>query len=126
MTALVSLARRYLAAYAARDLAVIEALMADAITLRDWNLRVVGKPAALAETRKNFESVRGLQIDILALYERANGVAAELRIEVESLDGGRATIFVVDAFEFDAEGRIAAIRAYLGRGDDPAPSPSRQ
>jgi len=31
---------------------------------------------------------------------------------------GRDTLHVVDVFDFDAEGRIAAIRAYIGRGDD--------
>ncbi|MFN3303656.1 MAG: nuclear transport factor 2 family protein [Roseateles sp.] len=114
------LVRRYLAAYAARDLAAIAPLFADDITLRDWKIRVVGKAAALAETRKNFDAVRTLQIDVLALYAlhaRDGGVAAELRIVVD----GRDVLHVVDAFDIDADGRIAAIRAYLGRGDDEPP-----
>ncbi len=106
--------RAYLAAYAARDLAAVEALLADTITLRDWKIRVVGKAAALAETRKNFDSVDSLAIDVLAAYERAGGAAAELRIVVN----GRDILYVVDAFDFDADGRIAAIRAYIGRGDE--------
>lgn len=107
------LTRAYLAAYAARDLAAIAAMLADAVTLRDWKIRVVGKAAALAETRRNFDAVQRLQIDVLAAYERPGGTAAELRIVVDERD----TIFVVDAFDFDAQGRIAAIRAYIGRGD---------
>lgn len=107
------LVRAYLAAYAARDLAAVEPLLADAITLRDWQLRVVGKAAALAETRKNFDAVDSLSIDVLAVYERDGGVAAELRIGIN----GTETLYVVDVFEVDAAGRIAAIRAYLGRGD---------
>ena len=110
------LTRAYLAAYAARDLAAIEAMLADTVTLRDWKIRVAGKAAALAETRKNFEAVQHLQIDVLAAYERPGGTAAELRIVIDERD----TIFVVDAFDFDAQGRIAAIRAYIGRGDDQA------
>ena len=105
--------RAYLAAYAARDLAAIEPLLADAVTLRDWKIRVAGKAAALEETRRNFAAVQQLQIAVLAVYERAGGVAAELKIVVD----GRDTIFVVDVFDFDASGRIAAIRAYIGRGD---------
>lgn len=109
-----STARAYLAAYAARDLVAVEPLFADAITLRDWKIRVVGKAAALAETRSNFEAVQHLAIDVLAVYERAGGVAAELRIVID----GRDTLHVVDVFDFDAEGRISAIRAFIGRGDD--------
>jgi hypothetical protein len=110
-------ARRYLAAYAARELATLSPLLADGVTLRDWNLCVAGKPAALAETQKNFDAVQGFDIDVLALYGCPNGVAAELRIDIVNLDGSQSTIYVVDVFDFDAEGRISAVRAYLGRGD---------
>ncbi|CAM3679229.1 nuclear transport factor 2 family protein [Roseateles saccharophilus] len=108
------LVRAYLAAYAARDLAAIAPLLADAVTLRDWKIRVAGKAAALAETRANFEAVSRLEIEVLALYAREQGIAAELRIDVD----GRDTIYVVDLFDIDAHGRIAAIRAFIGRGDD--------
>jgi hypothetical protein len=104
----------YLHAYAARDLAALDPLLAEAVTLRDWKIRVVGKAAALAETRKNFEAVQQLRIDVLAAYERPGGAAAELRIVVN----GQDTLHVVDVFDFDASGRIAAIRAYIGRSDD--------
>jgi len=114
MTSRLDLVRAYLAAYAARDLAAVEAMFADAITLRDWKIRVVGKAATLEETRKNFESVESLSIDVLAAYERDGGAAAELKIAIN----GRDTIYVVDVFDFDADGRIAAIRAYIGRGDE--------
>ena len=108
-----TLIHAYLSAYAARDLAAVEPLFADGITLRDWKIRVVGKAAALAETRKNFEAVQSLQITVLAAYERGGGAAAELEIVVD----GRDTLYVVDVFDIDADGRIAAIRAFIGRGD---------
>lgn len=113
MTDKLSLVRAYLAAYAARDLAAIKPMFADAITLRDWKIRVVGKAAAMEETRKNFEAAQHLAIDVLAAYERDGGVAAELKIVVDRRD----TLYVVDVFDVDADGRIAAIRAFLGRGD---------
>lgn len=108
--------RAYLAAYAARDLAALAPLLAETVTLRDWKIRVVGKAAALAETRHNFEAVTQLQIELLNACERPGGVAAELRIVVD----GRDTLHVVDVFDLDAAGRITAIRAYIGRGDDEA------
>ena len=114
MTARLDLVHAYLAAYAARDLAAVEPMFADAITLRDWKIRVVGKAAALAETRKNFESVQSLAIKVLVAYEREGGAAAELEIVINGVD----PIHVVDVFDFDADGRIAAIRAFIGRGDD--------
>ncbi|MGM9483357.1 nuclear transport factor 2 family protein [Roseateles sp. NT4] len=114
MTAKLDLVRAYLAAYAARDLTAVDAMFADAITLRDWNIRVVGKAAALEETRKNFDSVESLSIEVLAAYERDGGAAAELKIGIN----GRDTIYVVDVFDLDADGRITAIRAYIGRGDE--------
>ena len=114
MTEKLGVVRAYLAAYAARDLAAIESMFADAITLRDWKIRVVGKAAALAETRKNFESVHSLSIAVLAACEREGGAVAELKILID----GRDTLHVVDVFDMDADGRITAIRAYLGRGDD--------
>lgn len=112
-TARLDLVHAYLAAYAARDLAAVAPLLADAIVLRDWKIRVVGKAAALAETRKNFEAVQQLRIDVLAACERDGGAAVELKIVIDERD----TIFVVDVFDIDADGRIAAIRAYIGRGD---------
>lgn len=117
MTNRLDLVKAYLAAYAARDLAAIEPMLADGVTLRDWKIRVVGKVAALAETRKNFEAVSRLQIDVLAAYECAGGAAAELRILIDDRD----TLHVVDVFDVDAKGRIAAIRAYIGRGDGEEP-----
>lgn len=119
MTAPLDLVRRYLAAYAARDLAAVDALFSPDIVLRDWKIRVVGKAAALAETRRNFDAVCCLEIELLAACERPGGVAAELRIRIDDRD----EIHVVDVFDLDAEGRIAAIRAYIGRGDDEPGAP---
>ena len=105
--------RRYLHFYESRDLEAIAELFAEQIQLRDWNLSVVGKAAALAETRHNFESVESLRIEVLSLFESADGVAGELRILINDRD----ELHVVDVLRFDAEGRICQIHAYVGRGD---------
>ena len=103
----------YLHRYAAKDLDGIAAMFSEHITLRDWNLSVKGRDAAIAETRKNFESAATIHIEVLRVLESANSVAGELRILVD----GHIELFVVDVLDFDAEGRITAIRAFLGRGD---------
>jgi len=103
----------YLHRYEAKDLDGIAAMLAQDVTLRDWNLSVKGRQAAVDETRKNFESARSIRIEVLRLLEGERSVAGELRIVVD----GNIELFVVDVLDFDVEGRITAIRAYLGRGD---------
>lgn len=105
--------RDYLRHYEAKDLAAIEAMLADAVLLRDWKICVRGKAAALAETAANFAAAQSLSIELLRLHEGEASVSGELRILVD----GQQELFVVDVLDFDADGRIRAIRAYLGRGD---------
>lgn len=108
--------RAYLQAYEAKDLARIERQFADDIRLADWNLAVHGKAAALAETRKNFESAQTLSIELLAVYEGEGEGDSERRAaaELEIVIDGSARLHVVDALHFDAAGRITEIRAYKG------------
>jgi len=101
----------YLAAYARKDLDAIDGLFADDIRLRDWKLFVQGRRAALAETAKNFDAARSIEIDVLSTHESQRSVAGELRIRID----GEIELFVVDVVDFDDSGRISAIRAYLGR-----------
>ena len=102
----------YLNHYAAKQLDAIAAQFADNVTLRDWNISVSGKAAALAETAKNFAAARSVEIEVLRTYTSEQAVAGELRILVD----GSIELFVVDVIEFDAAGQISSIRAYLGRG----------
>ena len=104
----------YLQHYADKNLQAIAAMLADEVTLRDWKISVRGKPAVLAETAKNFGAAQSVQIEALRLYEGADSVAGELRILVD----GSIELFVVDVIRFGADGRILAVRAYLGRGDE--------
>ncbi|GMN11212.1 hypothetical protein MTsPCn9_20830 [Croceitalea sp. MTPC9] len=103
----------YLKKYAERDLDAVAELFADDIVLRDWKIRVVGKEDALRETRKNFETVNTIDIEVLSTYENKNTVAAELKITINSTE----ELYVVDVITFDSNAKIASIRAYLGRGD---------
>lgn len=104
----------YLHHYANRDIDSIAAMFADNVTLRDWNLFVAGRAAAVAETAKNFRSTQTIEIELLHLYEREGAVAGELRILLD----GEIELFVVDVLAFTDDGSIQSIRAYLGRGDD--------
>ncbi|WP_298145461.1 nuclear transport factor 2 family protein [Flavobacterium sp.] len=104
----------YLQSYQDKNLTAVSELFADQIVLRDWNLRVVGKDAALDETRKNFEAAQSLHIEVLQTYENTKSVAAELIITVNNSE----ILHVIDVLDFDDQGKIVAIRAYRGRGDE--------
>ncbi|WP_349239480.1 GNAT family N-acetyltransferase [Pelomonas sp. V22] len=106
--------RAYLQAYEARDLARVGRQFADDIRLVDWNLAVQGKAAALDETRKNFESVRSLSIELLAIYEGEGDGEHRAAAELEIVIDGSLHLHVIDALRFDAAGRITEIRAYKG------------
>ena len=113
MKTIKELCLHYLQKYAEKDMKAMEEIFADDIVLRDWKIRVLGKEAALSETHKNFEAADSIEIEVLSTYENNNTVAAELKITVNRTE----ELHVVDVISFDADGKIDAIRAYLGRGD---------
>ena len=86
-------------------------MFADDVTLRDWNISVSGKPAAVRETARKFESATAIDIQTLSLHESDGSVAGELRRVVD----GKITL-VVDVIAFDTNRKIESMRAYLGRG----------
>jgi steroid delta-isomerase len=106
----------YLHHYETKNLEKISAMFSDDITLRDWKIFVKGKAAALAETKTNFDAAQSIHIELLHLYPAPGGIAGELKIVVD----GSIELFVVDVLEFNNEGRINSIRAFLGRGDESA------
>jgi steroid delta-isomerase len=102
----------YLDYYSNKDINRIAAMFAEDITLRDWNISVSGKDAAISETLKNFENSQTIEIETLFTYESEDTLAGELKILVDS----NIELYVVDVIRFDSTGKIKAIRAYLGRG----------
>ncbi|WP_340201805.1 nuclear transport factor 2 family protein [Ascidiimonas sp. W6] len=104
----------YLNKYAEKDLNGIEEMFSDHIVLRDWKIRVSGKEKAVDETRKNFESVNTIAIEILSTYESDDTVAAELKITIDDSE----ELYVVDVITIGTDHKIKSIRAYLGRGDE--------
>ena len=109
----------YLRHYADRDIVSISTMLADDVTLRDWNKAVVGKAAVMAETARNFAAVQSIAIQVLHLHESADAVAGELKVTLDA----KTDLFVVDVIAFNADGRIRSVRAYLGRGDAARPGP---
>jgi len=103
----------YLRHYELKQLDPISEMFSPDITLRDWKIFVRGRAAAVAQTKANFEAAKSIQIEPLRMYEAFGCVAGELKIVIDV----NLELFVVDVVDFDAEGKISAIRAFLGRGD---------
>lgn len=105
-----ALARRFLRAYAEKDLVTITGLIRDDVLLRDWNLERHGREAFLAETQTNFDNAESLAIDIEHLHATPRSVAAEVLITVN----GSIRLRAVDVFDFDEQGQVLAVRSFKG------------
>jgi ketosteroid isomerase-like protein len=105
-----ALTRQFLEAYEAKDLPAISNLLATEVLVRDWNLEVIGKEAALLEFAKNFEQARSLRIRIDHLYSSKTAVAAEIEIVVN----GNQSLRVIDVLTFNEAMEIASIVSYKG------------
>jgi ketosteroid isomerase-like protein len=103
----------YLQNYERKDLKGIEDIFSEDIILRDWKIRVEGKEKALFETKKNFESVESIRIEVLSLYENEKTVAAELKIIINKSE----ELYVVDVITINSECKINSIKAFIGRGN---------
>lgn len=77
------IALSYLNKYQNKDLMGIEEMFDKDITLRDWKITVIGKEKAIIETKKNFDSVNSINIEVFEIYENKNSVAAELKITID-------------------------------------------
>lgn len=102
-------ARDYLAAYAAKDLARISAMLAPDVYLRDWNISGAGKDFFIAETDKNFRAANKIEIHEVMMLNRGMTVAAQLEIY---LDDKKESLDVVDVISFNESGEILGVRAY--------------
>lgn len=107
---LVPLVTELLSAYQDKNIVSIAKMFADDVVLRDWNLEVIGKEAAIAEFTKNFNSVKSLQIEVLRVYESSISIAAEIEIVIE----GHETLRVVDIVTFNEDRLVKSIISYKG------------
>jgi hypothetical protein len=100
----------FLKAYEAKDIDAVAHMLADDVSLQDWNLEVHGKDAVLSETKKNFLDAQHLQIEVRELYEGNGRAAARLRIVVNK----SIELEVVDTIVVNSDGKVSSIRAYKG------------
>lgn len=103
----------YLDCYAKKDIESISQMLADNVSLRDWNISVTGREAVESATRDNFHAAKSIEIEVIHFYQGPASVAGELRILVNK----SIELYVVDVIVFNTASQIQAIRAYIGRND---------
>lgn len=107
-------AMQYLQAFGARDLARIERILTDDVTLQDPFVGLVkGKGKVLEIYRGFFEAHSRVNLDLKRQYQLSHdSVAVEFTLRFSGSDGKETVIEGVDCIEI-SNGKIAAIRAYL-------------
>lgn len=101
---------KYFQAFSDKDVKALAKLLADNVSLRDWEQSAEGKNAVLAANQAIFDSVGSISVSPLRLFSDAQDLACEIAI---TIDGG-SPLKVVDVLEFDVEGKICAVRAFKG------------
>jgi steroid delta-isomerase len=104
---------QFLDCYARKDIEGIAGMLAENVSLRDWNISVHGRANVESATQQNFDDAESIEIEVLELYESSFAVAGELKIVVDRT----IELHVVDVIQFDADGKVKSIRAYKGRAD---------
>jgi len=109
-----ALIERYFKSFQARNLADIEAMFSEDVTLQDPIVGLVkGKSAVLLEYKKIFDAHPKIEMELKRIYTRnEDSCAVEFELFLQTVDGKRVQVDGVDCIEFKAE-RINSVRAYL-------------
>ena len=107
MTNLIDRANLYFDTFSNKDLDGLKQMFVDNITLRDWDINVVGIDEVLEANSNIFNSIETIKVNPVKLYNDDNVVIAEIEIIIN----GDEKILVTDILEFE-EHKIKSIRAY--------------
>lgn len=88
----------------------LEELIADNITLKDWEIKATGKDEVLEANKKIFNSVKSINSKTVKNYFFDKTAICILKITINQSE----IIDVVDIIEFDDEDKILNITAYKG------------
>lgn len=109
----VEFAKKYLGAFAAKDLDALDGMYADNVELHDWAVKVKGKEEVLSVNKAFFNSTGLVSIHIQNTAYRDKYITVEFVLVINSLVPEDNTVInVVDVIEIDDYGRIKSIRAY--------------
>lgn len=110
---LATLASRYFDVWNAHSAHDLRALLADGVTLRDWDVEKAGLTAVVQANAAIWKSAPDINIEVLSLHvsNDTRTVAAEIVVRMKTLAD---PLRVVDVITYSPEGLIASVRAYKG------------
>jgi len=115
-----NLCKKYLGAFAVKDLESLEEFYAENIHLKDWTYDIFGKERVLQANKDLFKRYDEINIAIKNSCYRDKFVCIEFDLilikKVHHLHGAnqdfKSIVNVVDLMEIDSEGKLKSIRAY--------------
>lgn len=115
-----SLCKKYLGAFAVKDLESLEEFYAENIHLKDWAYDIFGKELVLQANKDLFKRYDEINIAIKNSCYRDKLICIEFDLilikKVHHLHGAnqdfKSIINVVDLIELNSQGQIKSIRAY--------------
>lgn len=109
----VQFVKKYLGAFAAKDLDTLDQMYADNVELHDWAVKLKGKEEVLSANKALFNNSELISVHIQNTSYRDKYIAVEFVLVVNSSDPKDSIILnVVDIIEIDDYGKIKSIRAY--------------
>ncbi len=109
----VEIAKKYLMAFANKDISFLEAFLEDSVELRDWDITALGKKEVIQANREIFEKFDSIDLEIINLFSDVDTVIIEFDLLLQNSNENIALI-VVDIISFNSESKISEIRAFRG------------
>ena len=121
MSSILEKSLEYFEAFNRHDLDELREMFSEDISLRDWEVSVSGIDEVLGANSRIFGSVDSISITPIMVYEGEDkllmgplDVAGTSIIELEILINGKEKLLVTDILDFNRDGKIKSIRAYIG------------
>jgi ketosteroid isomerase-like protein len=104
------IALNYFSVFSNKDLEGLAELLAEDVSLKDWELNSDGKEAVLAATKNIFDAVNKIEVEPVLLVEEGDYVAAQLKILINDQE----YLHVMDLLKFNSDRKISSIVAFKG------------
>ena len=105
--------REIFAAFDAKNVSALAALMTEDVRLRLGNAEVVeGQSAFVEAVHAFYDSVAAFRHDVLHVWSDADALIAELEVHYKRLDGGEITLPCCNVFRL-RDGSVSDYRVYI-------------
>ena len=105
--------KKYFDAFSSKDVAALEEMYHDDISLRDWLSSATGKKGVIESNKRLFNACSSVSVKLKHLIAHSHKAACEIDINLIHNDGTEDKLLVVDIIEFEDD-KVKEIRAYLG------------